>query len=183
MKDQGATVVINHHILDGKQSLYEEWLNEIMPICRSFKGHIDLQIIRPIPKLTFNYTVIIRFDTIENLKLWMESSERRDLISKAKPLFAKDDRYFIQSGLEFLFSNENEGQKVPVRWKQYLVTWSAIYPLSIVIPMLVLPVLRALNFPESKLINSFFISGLIVLIMVYLLMPRYTRAVKQWLYK
>jgi hypothetical protein len=183
MGNQGATVVISHYILNGKQNQYEDWLNEIGPLCRSFKGNIDWQIIRPIPNLTFNYTVIIRFDTIENLTKWMQSNERKKLIEIAKPLFTKDDKYFIKSGLDFLFLSEKEEQKVPVRWKQYLVTWSAIYPLSILIPLIVLPFLKILNFPESKFINSFFISGLVVLIMVYFLMPNYTRLIKKWLYK
>ncbi|RVT74964.1 antibiotic biosynthesis monooxygenase [Flavobacterium sufflavum] len=183
MENQGASVVINHYILDGKQKQYEDWLNEIGPICRSFAGNIDWQIIRPIPNLTFNYTIIIRFDTIENLKNWMESKERKSLIEKVKPFMAKDDKYLIKSGLDFLFDTENESQKVPVRWKQYLVTWSAIYPLSILIPLIVLPILKTLNFPDNKFINSLFISGCIVFIMVYWLMPNYTKLIKKWLYK
>ena len=183
MKDQGATVVINHYIVEGKQNQYESWLNEIGPICRSFEGNIDYQIIRPIPNLTFDYTVIIRFDNVGNLTKWMESSERKNLIKKAQPLLSKEDQYRIKSGLDFLFANENEKPKVPARWKQYLVTWSAIYPLSIIIPLLVLPVLKFLNLPENRFINSFFISGVVVFIMVYLLMPNYTRLIKKWLYK
>lgn len=183
MEQQGATVVINHHIVDGKQNLYEEWLNEIAPLCRNSVGYIDWQIVRPIPNLTFNYTVIIRFDTIANLKAWMESSERKKYIEKAKPLFAKDDHYSIRSGLDFLFPATDEKQKPPVRWKQYLVTWSAIYPLSIVVPLIVLPILKMAHVPENRFINSFFISGTVVLIMVYWLMPNYTRIIKRWLYK
>ena len=183
MKDQGATVVINHQIIDGKQNQYEDWLSEIGSICRSYVGNIDWQIIRPIPNLTFDYTVIIRFDTIENLTKWMESNDRKNLIKKAQPLFSKDDKYLIKSGLDFLFINNNENQKIPARWKQYLVTWSAIYPLSILIPLLVLPVLKILNFPENRFINSLFISGVIVAIMVYLIMPNYTKLIKKWLYK
>lgn len=182
MENQGASVVINHHIKEGKQKEYEDWLNEIGPICRNAVGNIDWQIIRPIPNLTFIYTIIIRFDTIQNLKNWIESDERKNLIEKVKPLFTKDDNYFIQSGLDFLFQPKNENQKVPLRWKQYLITWSAIYPLSLLIPLLVLPILKMMNFPENKF-NSFFVSGTVVLIMVYLLMPNYTRLIKKWLYK
>ena len=32
--------------------------------------------------------------------------------------------------------------KVPVRWKQFLVTWSVIYLLVLGVPLVVLPVLR-----------------------------------------
>src|SRR3954451_16943582 len=61
MVNQNASVVITHHIADGKQDEYEKWLDVIGPVARKSKGNIDWQIIRPIPKLTFNYTVIIRF--------------------------------------------------------------------------------------------------------------------------
>lgn len=176
-------MVINHHILDGKQQQYEAWLEEIGVLCRNATGNIDWQIIRPIPNLTYNYTVIIRFDSIENLKNWMESDQRKKFIEKAKLLFAKDDRYFIKTGLDFLFPIEQESQKVPVRWKQYLVTWSAIYPLSILVPLIVLPFLKFLHFPNDRFLNAFFISGIVVFIMVYLLMPKYTKLIKGWLYQ
>lgn len=183
MKDQGATVVINHQIKDGKQNQYEKWLDEIGSICRSYVGNIDWQIIRPIPNLTYDYTVIIRFDTTENLTIWMKSKDREYLIEKARTLFSKDDHYQIKSGLDFLFSDNSDKKKNPVRWKQYLVTWSAIYPLSVLIPLLILPLLKILDLPENRFINSFFISGVVVAIMVYLLMPSYTRLIKEWLYR
>lgn len=183
MENQGATVVISHQIKEGRQTQYEQWLEEIGSLCRSSKGNIDWQIIRPITNLTFIYTVVIRFDTIQNLKDWMESDTRKILIEKAKPLFATDDKFYIKSGLDFLFLSEQGNQKAPVRWKQYLVTWSAIFPLSMIIPLIVLPILNALHFPENRFLNSFFISGTIVFIMVYLLMPRYTKLIKKWLYK
>ncbi|WP_291089353.1 antibiotic biosynthesis monooxygenase [Flavobacterium sp. BFFFF1] len=183
MEIRGASVVISHHILDGKQDLYEDWLHEIEPICRKSVVHIDWQIIRPIPNLTFNYTVIIRYDTVENLKTWMESDTRKKLIDKAKPFFARDDHYAIRSGLDFLFQAEDQPVKSPVRWKQYLVTWSAIFPLSMLIPLGVIPVLNLFNIPENKVIHSFFVSGVVVFIMIYLLMPRYTKLIKNWLYK
>jgi antibiotic biosynthesis monooxygenase (ABM) superfamily enzyme len=46
MENQGASVVITHHILDGKQSQYEKWLDEIVPVTKHSEGFIDLQIVR-----------------------------------------------------------------------------------------------------------------------------------------
>ena len=183
MENQGASVVITHHILDGKQKEYEEWLKEIVPRTKHTEGFIDHQIVRPIPNLTFVYTVIIRFDTIQNLRNWMESNDRKKLIEKANPLFRKNDRYQINSGLDFLFNDKNEGSKVPVRWKQYLVTWSAIYPLSLVIPLLVLPFLRFLKIPVNHFLDAFVISGIVVFLMVFFVMPNYTKLIRKWLYK
>ena len=182
MENQGASVVITHHILDGKRQEYEKWLDEIVPVTKHSEGFIDLQIVRPIPDLTFVYTVIIRFDTISHLKNWMESDNRKNLIEKANPLFRKNDNYKIKSGLDFLFESENE-TKIPVRWKQFLVTWSAIYPLSILIPLFVLPFLRFLQFPVNHYFDGLIISGCIVFLMVFVVMPNYTKLIRKWLYK
>lgn len=183
MENQGASVVITHHIIKGKEKDYELWLDEISQVCKSSTGFVDWQIIRPINGLTFVYTVIIRFNTISNLKNWMDSSERKRLINKVNPLFAKDDNYVIQSGLDFLFTPDAVKSTPPVRWKQYLVTWSAIYPLSLLIPLVILPILRNLNFPQHRYIDAFFVSATVVFLMVYVVMPHYTKLIKHWLYK
>ncbi len=182
MEQTGASVVITHQIKNGKQQAYEDWLNEIGPLCKSYPGNIDMHIIRPIAGLTFTYTVIIRFDTIANLKAWMESATRKRLIEKATSLFDGGDNYMIKSGLDFLFTTENEKGKIPVRWKQWLVTWSAIFPLSVLIPLLVLPILEILHFQHNRYLHALVISGTIVFIMVYMLMPHYTKRIKKWLY-
>ncbi|QQT32054.1 antibiotic biosynthesis monooxygenase [Sphingobacterium siyangense] len=183
MENQGASAVIIHHILDGKILEYEKWLNEITPLTKHATGFIDLQIVRPIPKLTFVYTVIIRFDTVENLQMWLESEQRKLWIEKAEPLFRRHDRYQIKSGLDFLFESTENNAKIPKRWKQYLVTWSAIYPISLLIPLLVLPVLRYLNIPQNHFSDAFLSSGVIVFLMVYIVMPNFTRLIRKWLNK
>ncbi|MDD2305347.1 MAG: hypothetical protein PHP53_11670 [Prolixibacteraceae bacterium] len=183
MEKKGASVVITHHIKDGKQKEYENWLNKIGSVSKSFDGNIDWQIIRPIPDLTFNYTVIIRFDTIENLKIWMESKERKQLIEEITPIFTKDDNYRIKTGLDFLFESEDEKPKPPVRWKQYLVTWSAIFPLSVFVPLIVLPIFKSINLSDNHYLNSFLISGTIVFLMIFVIMPNYTKLIRKWLFK
>jgi len=182
MENPGASVVITHHILNDKQADYEKWLNEIVPITKHSAGFIDLQIVRPIPDLTYVYTVIIRFDTIENLRNWMESDNRKRMIEKANPLFRKNDNYKIKSGLDFLFDSESE-TKVPVRWKQFLVTWSAIYPLSILVPLVSIPLLRFLKIPPFHYSDALLNSGIIVFLMVFVVMPNYTKLIRKWLYK
>ncbi len=182
MIDTGATVVITHSVQDGKQEQYDDWINEIGPICRSSQGLLDWHIIRPIAGITTKYTVIIRFDTQEHLHAWMESPERRRLIEKVRPILAKDDDFFVSSGLDFWFTPEGAKAKVPLRWKQFLVTWSAIYPLVLLVPLLVVPLLRLLGIPPNHCIDVLCITGTVVSLMVYVVMPRYTRFVSRWLF-
>jgi len=179
----GATVVITHRVRDGAQAGYDQWLNEIGPLCRVAPGHLDWQIIRPVAGLTTSYTVIVRFDTPDHLRQWMNSAERRQLIDKARPLLADEDDYTIHSGLDFLFTPKGAATKVPVRWKQFLVTWSAIFPLSLAVPLVLIPVTRAAGVPSNRWLNGLLISGAIVALMVYIVMPHYTRLVRRWLFE
>ena len=182
MGEEGATVVITHRVRDGQQGHYEDWLNEIGPLCRRSLGHLDWQIVRPIVGLTGTYTVIIRFDTREHLEKWMMSGERKQLIERARPLLARDDDFFVRSGLDFWFTPESAKARIPVRWKQFLVTWSAIYPLVLVVPLAVLPTAQLLGVPSSRSLETLFVTGTVVFLMVYVVMPRYTKLVQRWLF-
>jgi antibiotic biosynthesis monooxygenase (ABM) superfamily enzyme len=179
----GATVVVTHKVRNDKHAEYEEWMNEISPLCKAATGHLDWHVIRPIRGVTDTYTVIIRFDTKLNLKAWMESESRANLIDKALPYLVVGDDFVINSGLDFLFSPESEKVKPPIRWKQYLVTWSAIYPLALIAPLFTLPLLRRLGIPENHYLDALLVTGVVVFLMVYVVMPRYTSFIKKWLFE
>jgi antibiotic biosynthesis monooxygenase (ABM) superfamily enzyme len=181
-KDLGATAVITHRVRDGKDSDYQKWLDEIGPIGRASTGNLDWHIIRPIPDLTRTYTVVIRFDTKAHLQEWMKSPVRQRLIEKVKPLLVSGDDFFISSGLDFWFTPEGAQAKVPARWRQGLVTWSAIYPLVIVVPLVVAPLLRLVGAPNNYYLSMFVVTGVVVFLMVYVVMPYYTKLIRRWLF-
>jgi uncharacterized protein len=179
---EGATVVITHRVRGDMHADYETWLNEIAPLCKASPGHLDWHIIRPIQGLTDTYTVIIRFDTEANLRQWIDSPTRARLIEKVRPLLVTGDDFFVSSGLDFWFTPGGAKAKVPVRWKQFLVTWSAIYPLVLGVPLVVSPVLRRLHLPDSYLLSTLAVTGTLVFLMVYVVMPHYTKLIKRWLF-
>lgn len=180
--DLGATVVITHKIKSDKHAQYEQWLNEIGPLCKASPGHLDWHIVRPIRGITETYTVIIRFDTAEHLKNWIESKERQMLIARAQPLFAGGDDFYVSSGLDFWFTPAGAKASIPVRWKQYLITWSAIYPLALLVPSVVSPVMHSLGLPLAPPLTTLLVTAIVVFLMVYVVMPRYTRLVRRWLF-
>jgi uncharacterized protein len=180
--DYGATVVITHRVRSGMHPLYDTWLNEIVPLCRDAVGFLDWQIVRPVAGLTSTYTVIIRFDTPEHLRAWMISSQRRRLIEQVRPLLAKDDDFIVRSGLDFWFTPEGAQAKIPSPWKQWLATWSAIYPLVLLVPLFVNPLLRWFGIPSNYYLDTLAITGAVVSLMVFIVMPRYTRLLSRWLF-
>jgi antibiotic biosynthesis monooxygenase (ABM) superfamily enzyme len=180
--DQSATVVITHHVLDAHHDDYEHWLKEIGSIAKSYPGHLGVMIIRPIPGATSTYTIVIRFDTRDHLLAWMESADRNRLIEKVQPLLMEDDRYLVQSGLDFWFTPEGVKPKFPKRWKQSVLTWSAIYPLVLSISLLVEFLRRYLGVADHHYLQLLLITGIVVWLMVYVVMPRYTKLVHRWLH-
>ncbi|WP_461480696.1 antibiotic biosynthesis monooxygenase [Porticoccus sp.] len=179
---EGATVVISHRVRGDRHGEYEAWVEEIAPLCKASPGHLDWHMVRPIPSLTETYTVITRFDTSEHLRQWMDSETRARLIDKVSPLLVKGDDYRISSGLEFLFTPADSKAKVPIRWKQFLVTWSAIFPLVTILPPLLIPMLRTLGIPQNHYLDMLIVTGTVVALMVYIIMPRYTKLIRRWLF-
>lgn len=178
----GATAVIAHRVRDAQHEGYERWLSRILPVVASAPGYIDAQVIRPVRGLTDGYTVILRFDSDAALRNWLTSPQREELIDSVRPILAHGDSYTLHSGIDYLFAPQIAGQRVPVRWKQFLVTWSVILPLNLALPLLLLPVLQALGV-HNRLLTVALASGVGVLLMVYAIMPRYTRLVRGWLYR
>lgn len=117
------------------------------------------------------------------MQSWLDSGERQRLIEKVQPLLVSGDRYTVRSGLEFLFTSEAPAATAPVRWKQWLVTWSVIYPLVLGVPVVLAPLMRALGLPDNPYLGALMVTGTIVGLMVYVVMPRYTRLVHAWLFR
>lgn len=173
--DETVTGIIVHHPRGDAREEYEQWLTDIREICRQFPGYLSTDVIRPVGKQP-NYTVIIRFAGIEALRAWMESPERRDYLQRIEHALEQADRYEIRTGLDFWFTPAT--LKPPKPWKQYLLTLSAIFPLTVVVPWALAPLLGGLNMLATKAV----IAAVIVGFMVYVIMPRYTRLVSRWLY-
>lgn len=181
-EERGATVVITHRVREGGHVGYEAWLKRVTPVCMAYPGHMDWQIIRPVAGLTTTYTVVIRFDRREHLEAWMNSEDRRRLIAEVEPLLARADDFYIRSGLDFWFTPEGAKTQMPVRWKQFLVTWSAIYPLVLGVSWLVVPAMRRAGLAEWPLVTTAVGTGITVFLMTYVVMPRYTKLLKRWLF-
>jgi antibiotic biosynthesis monooxygenase (ABM) superfamily enzyme len=180
---EGATVVITHKVRVDKQADYERWLQQIAPVCRAYPGGLDWHIIRPIAGLSENYTVIIRFDTEPHLRAWMESPVRAQYIEKVKPLLVTGDDFYISSGLDFWFTPEEAKAKIPHRWKQAFITWTAIFPLVLGVPLIILPLLRSVGVPTNHYLDTAFVTASVVALMVYVVMPPYTKLIHRWLFR
>ena len=164
-----------------KQGLYEQWLNEIIPVAKSFEGHRGVNVIRPHHPHE-DYTIILHFDSEQSLQNWLESKERLALVEKIRPHLSIDEIIEIETGLEFWFTPPAVNLRAPA-YKQFLITLSAIFPLSQLIPLLLQPLFEMLHIDDIRLLAGFITAAAIVVLMVYVIMPRYTKMVSAWLYR
>ena len=178
--DKAVTTVILHRPLADAVGRYEDWLKEIVPAAQRFAGHQGVNVIRPHGS-SDAYTIVLHFDTVEHLRAWLDSDVRSQLIAKTRPFLRAEEHVDIKTGFEFWFTPP-PGGKPAKPYKQFLVTFSAIFPLTILVPWLLEPVFAWLPTLGLPVVQPFIIAALIVAVMTYVVMPRYTRLISRWLY-
>ncbi len=174
--------VIRHTVIPGKDQEYEAWLRESVPIAGKAEGHRGVNVIRPHTG-SRTYTVVLHFDALEHLEQWLASEVWQRLILKVQHLLQDGDQVEIKTGLEFWFRRPNSEQKHAKPYKQFLITLSAIFPLTILVPWLLTPLFRAAPILGMPGIIHFLVATVVVALMTYVVMPRYTRLMAAWLYR
>lgn len=177
--NQQVTAVISHYIRPGRESGYEDWLRGISQVARQFQGHHGVTILRPEVGLRKEYVIILRFDSYDNLCQWMRSPERREWIERAKPLTEKPEKVKILTGLEELVSLPNLVSPPPPRYKTVLLTWIGVFICASTLGYFLGPYLAGLPYLLSQAI----ITGLVVVLLAYVVMPRLTQLFYNWLHK
>ncbi|WP_420146737.1 antibiotic biosynthesis monooxygenase [Spirosoma sp.] len=178
--DSAVTTIIVQRPLRQQIQAYENWLTEIVPLAQQAAGHRGVNVIRPHGQ-SDEYTIVLHFDSEVNLRNWLDSSNRKRMIEKVRPMLNEDEKIDIKTGLEFWFTPPQSPKKAPP-YKQFLVTLSAIFPLSYFIPQLLAPAVQEVPFLSIPLLKSFLTSSIIVALMTFVIMPRYVRLVAKWLY-
>jgi antibiotic biosynthesis monooxygenase (ABM) superfamily enzyme len=177
-----VTSVIHHNVRLGMEGRYETWLKEITPIAQRFQGHRGVNVIRP-PKGSRAYTIVLHFATLGSLERWLSSETRKQLIDRVEPLLERGDQVEIKTGLEFWFTPPDSEQKRAKPYKQFLLTLSVIFPLTIIVPWVLRPLFHVVPVLGVPGISNLIVAAVIVGLMTYVVMPRYTRLVAAWLYR
>ncbi|MEL7244627.1 MAG: antibiotic biosynthesis monooxygenase [Cyanobacteria bacterium J06573_2] len=175
--NQQVTAVISHYIRPGREPGYEDWLTGISEAARQFAGHCGVTILRPQPGRT-EYVIILRFDKYDNLCKWMKSSERKQWIERAKPLIEKPENVQYLTGLEALVSLPNTASAPPPKYKTAFVTWIGVFVCASILGYFLGPYVAPLPF----LLRQAIMTGITVLLLAYVVMPRLTKLFYKWLH-
>jgi len=176
-----VTLVVEHRVKPGRQPEYEAWVRDISAEARRARGYEGVHIVRPQPTHT-SYTILVRFSSHESLVDWINSDTRRQLIERVLPFLLESEGLEIQTGLEYWFTPSDRRSPHARGYKQFLITLSAIYPLTLAVPWILQPFIQMFGLEAFPAIQGLVVTAVIVFLMVYAIMPRYTRLVADWLF-
>ncbi|MGZ6806452.1 MAG: antibiotic biosynthesis monooxygenase [Mycobacteriaceae bacterium] len=81
-----ATVVITQRVRPGREAEFRRWQDHVDDAAASFTGFLGTEVTPPGDSQA-DCSVVYRFDGTTNLKRWLDSGTRRDLLSRGADLF------------------------------------------------------------------------------------------------
>lgn len=174
-----TALIIEHTVKPSEQKRYEKWLAEILHAVSSSSGYLGREVFPP-NGAGKTYTTIVRFNSPENLHGWLGSAERAEFIGQLADILENGDQTTIKAGIDVWFEPSDAPRKTPA-YKQFLVTLAAIYPLSLIVPNVLSPLLTNSDLLANRFVSGFLVSAVIVGLMSYLVMPNATRLLHGWL--
>lgn len=175
-----VTLVIYHKVRREALAQYEAWLRRAVKAAQHWPGHLGVNVIRPGGDEAL-FTTLVRFAEAAQLQAWIESGERAELIAEALPMLEGGDHPLVHDDPEFWFTPLRGGARQPPKWKQAVLTYLVISPLTMLVPRLWAPVFEHFPALGGLVPSNLLITLCIVLPVVFLIMPWVTRLCADWL--
>ncbi|ELS05384.1 hypothetical protein Xen7305DRAFT_00051270 [Xenococcus sp. PCC 7305] len=177
--DPPVTVVISRQVKPGCEAAFEKFISGITAAAMTFEGHLGANIFRPQTPEHHEYQIIFKFDRASNLRIWQESECRRQWLARAESLRLEAPTIKVITGLETWFTLPSPKPIIPPpRYKMAVITLLAIFPLVQLANVILVPLFRSL----PAILGGLITTGIIVLLMTYVVMPRMTKLFSHWLY-
>ena len=180
MNNDVVTLVIQHRVRPGQLAAYEAWLKRAVAAAEQQSGHLGVNVIRA-DEQSDTFTTVLRFAQGWQLDEWINSDRRRLLVEEVLPLLEGGDDTQVRSDAEFWFTPEHPAMPQPPKWKQALLTYLVICPLTMLIPQLWLPLFQTYPALGGIVVSNLLITLCIVVPVVYLIMPWASRVCAPWL--
>jgi antibiotic biosynthesis monooxygenase (ABM) superfamily enzyme len=176
--DDPVTVLYSRRVRPGREADFETWAHGIVAAARQFPGHLGASVLGA--PGSREYHILFSFADRRSLRAWLESAERQRWLTRLGDLLEADRGLQQLTGLETWFKLPGSNvptMKPPPRWKMWLVSLVAVYPLVLAFQALLVPkmtrlplALRALLFPL-----------VLLSLMTFVVMPMVTRLLRRWL--
>ena len=178
-EDSPVAVNITRRIKPGRVAEFEEWLSGITAAISRFPGYLGAEVSKSDGPTGTEYRIIVKFDSLSDLKRWEDSEELREWVRRVESLQEGPAQRHDVTGIErwFVLPPSSDAQ-TPPRYKIVAITWLAIYPLLTAVFYFFGDQLLQLPLGFRTLV----VTAIIVPVMLYVVMPLMTPLFARWLY-
>jgi hypothetical protein len=152
---------------------FERWAHDVLAVAARFPGNLGASLLSPGPGGS-EYHLVYRFVDDRSLAAWERSAERRSALAHVEDM-VDDERYERVSGLESFFTR---APRPGPRWRMTAVTVVAVFAVTSLLQVLVVPHLAAWPTPARLALSAV----VVVLLLGHVLMPVLTRLLAGWLH-
>ena len=178
-----VTVSITRHVEPDRVDQMIAWVRAGSALAERFPGFLGTGWVRPSAD-SDEWHMLYRFDSSESLAGWEASSQRTWWLDSAQGLVGESLRE-RRTGIEGWFDPPQEyaaedlsaPATAPPRWKQAVMIWTAFFPLSLAMGVLLSSVAPGLALVPRVLLTTVVMTP----IMTYVVLPQLTRRLEWWL--
>jgi antibiotic biosynthesis monooxygenase (ABM) superfamily enzyme len=174
-----VTIVVRRRARRGAEADFERAMREFVAFALTFPGNRGIDVLRPQPVTSREYTVVGRFDDWNARDAFKDATDYRAWMARLREL-SEDDPYVEErAGLGGWFTPpDSQCPRPPARIKMAVVTLLGVYPLTSTFPALgawLLPTWHPLPL-------SVVVTGAVVASLTWVVMPILTRLFARWLF-
>jgi uncharacterized protein len=176
--DEPVTVLYSRRVKPGREGGFQAWAHGVVAASRQFPGHLGASVLDA--PGSREYHILFTFADRNSLRTWLDSQERRRWLARVGELIEADRGLQQLTGLETWFKLPGSNvptMKPPPRWKMWLVSIVAVYPLVLAFQALVVPRMAGLPLPLRALTFPL----VLLTLTTFVVMPVVTRMLRRWL--
>ncbi|MFA1544816.1 antibiotic biosynthesis monooxygenase [Actinomadura chokoriensis] len=170
-----VTLVVTWDVKPGREHDFEEWAQGLHEVATGYSGHRGATWLRA-EGARHRYYTVVNFADQEGLDRWMQSSDRARWIDRLHGI--AEEHHQDTTGLETWFSLPGESVPAPSKAKMVVVTFCAVYPLSLLLNAFATPLTKSWPVPFQALVFPV----IVIPLLTVLIMPGLSRLLRRWLY-
>ncbi len=178
--DSPVTVALMRKVKPGREEEFERALHEFVAQSLQTPGQLGVHVLRP-PEGSHSreYGILRNFRSAHDRDQFYKGQLFQEWKDRVADMVEGEPRYDHLTGLETWFTLPGQPSIVPPpRSKMGAVTLIGVYPVSLAIGLFLSPYLKQLPLA----LNLLLVSGIIVVLLTWVVMPLLTKLLKPWLY-
>jgi antibiotic biosynthesis monooxygenase (ABM) superfamily enzyme len=178
-EDHSVTVVVRRRTKPGCEATFEEEMQRFIAFALAFPGNRGIHVLRSEQTNPREYTVVDRFADTEARRAFTASENYKTWMKRLRELTQEDPHIEEMQGIAGWFTIPGEpAHKAPPKRKMALVTFLGVYPLTSLLP----PFFAKLLPDWHPLLRNVLVTGLIVALLTWVVMPNLTKLFRKWLF-